>query len=262
MHTVTSADGTRIAFWTSGRGPPLLLIHGTTADHSTTWRLVLQSLERRFTVHAMDRRGRGGSGDAVAYDLQREAEDIVAVMEAIGGSVRMLGHSYGALCALEAARLTTKLHRLALYEGVPLRGADGYPLGLIDRFDDVLAAGDLDGVLTMMYRDLVGLPPAELELMRSQTDAWAVRLRNAHTLPREVRSEEAYRFVAERFSSLDAPVLLLVGGESSVRELENARTVAASLADARVVVLPGQQHVAMHTAPELFVSEVVRFFEE
>jgi hypothetical protein len=76
LNTVTSPDGTRIAFWRSGQGPPLLLVHGATADHTTTWRLVLPELERRFTVYAMDRRGRGGSGDGTAYELRLEAEDV------------------------------------------------------------------------------------------------------------------------------------------------------------------------------------------
>lgn len=142
MQTVASRDGTRIAFWQSGGGPPLLLVHGATADHTTTWRFVLQEFERRFTVYAMDRRGRGGSGDSAEYNLRREAEDIVAVIDSIGEPVNMLGHSYGGLCAIEAALLTTNLRRLILYEGVPLRGTDGYKPGVIDRLEAMLRGGD------------------------------------------------------------------------------------------------------------------------
>src|SRR5688572_24264216 len=101
MHTVSSRDGTRIAVWRSGHGPPLLLVHGATADHTTTWRSVRSTLEQRFTVFAMDRRGRGGSGDSSAYDLQREAEDVAAVIDFIGEPTAVLGHSYGGLCAIE-----------------------------------------------------------------------------------------------------------------------------------------------------------------
>ncbi len=262
MHTVTSSDGTRIAFWRSGAGPPLLLVHGATADHTTTWRFVLPQLERHFTVYAMDRRGRGGSGDASAYDLQREAEDLAAVVDSIGEPANVLGHSYGALCALEAARLTPNLRRLILYEGVPLRGAAAYPPGLIDRLEALLEAGEVEGMLVAMFRELVEMPPQEIDLLRSQREAWAVRLRNATTLPREMRVEEGYIFAPERFRSLRAPTLLLVGGDSPRRERENARGVAAALPDARVVALPGQQHACMYAAPELFVGEVVRFLEE
>jgi pimeloyl-ACP methyl ester carboxylesterase len=262
MHTVTSTDGTRIAFWRSGTGPPLLLIHGATADHTTTWRFVLPELERRFTVYAMDRRGRGGSGDSPAYDLQREAQDVAAVIDSIGEPVNVVGHSYGALCAIEAALLTANLRRLVLYEGVPLRGADLYRPGLTDRLQALLEAGDVEGMLVAMFRELVEMPPEELEHLRSQRDAWAVRLRNAPTLPRELRTEEGYVFTPERFASIRTPTLLLVGGESPTRELESARGVAAALPNARVIALPGQQHAAMYAAPDIFVREVIRFLEE
>jgi pimeloyl-ACP methyl ester carboxylesterase len=261
MHTVTSKDGTRIAFWRSGEGPPLVLAHGATADHTTTWRFVLPELERHFTVYAMDRRGRGGSGDALEYDLQREAEDVAAVVDSIGEPVTLLGHSYGGLCALHAALLTSNLHRLILYEGTPLRGADEVRPGVIDRMQAMLEAGDVEGVLVSMFRELVEMPPEELDMMRSQQDAWAVRLRNVPTLPRELRALERYAFEPERFRTMRTPTLLLVGEHSPPRELENARGVAAALPEARVVVLPGQQHAAMYAAPELFVREVVQFLD-
>jgi len=97
VQRITSRDGTPIAAWRSGQGPALLLVHGTVADHSTTWRLARHELEQRFTIYAMDRRGRGGSGDAPDYALQREAEDVAAVVDSIGEPVNLLGHSYGAL---------------------------------------------------------------------------------------------------------------------------------------------------------------------
>lgn len=112
MEQVTSTDGTAIAFWRSGAGQPLLLVHGTTADHRR-WSGISPHLERHFTVYAMDRRGRGGSSDSPDYDIMREAEDVAAVVEAMGEPVSILGHSYGAICSLEAALLTDKVRRLA-----------------------------------------------------------------------------------------------------------------------------------------------------
>ena len=259
MHSVRSRDGTPIAFWRSGEGPALLLIHGATADHTTTWRRVISAFERNFTVYAMDRRGRGGSGDAKRYTLQHEAEDIRAVVDSIGTSVNVLGHSYGALCALEAALLTTSMRRLILYEGVPLRGTELYEPGIVAKLDTLLERGDIDGMLTVMYRDVAHIPPDEVDLLRSQRDAWAIRLGNAATLPRELRCEEGYTFDPPRFVSMTTPTLLLVGGDSPLREREHARGLAGALPDARVGVLPGQRHIAMHTAPELFVEEVMRF---
>ena len=261
MHTVTSRDGTRIAYWRRGAGPPLLLVHGVIADHSTTWRLVGPLLERRFTVLAMDRRGRGGSGDAPAYALEREAEDVAAVIASMEGPVNVLGHSYGGLCALEAARRAANVRRLVLYEGVYRRGSDNYPPGLVERLEGLLGAGDVEGMLVAMLRELVQMPPKEIELLRSQRDAWAVRLANAPTVPRELRADAGFRFQAERYQGVRAPTLFLVGGESPPREIENARSIAGAFPDARVAVLPGQQHLAMYTAPDAFVAEVVQFLE-
>lgn len=260
METTTSRDGTRIAFWRSGTGPPLLLVHGATYDHTTAWRFVLPELERRFTVYAMDRRGRGGSGDAPAYDLAREAEDVAAVA-AIGESVNLLGHSYGALCAVEAALLTPNLHRLILYEGVPLSGADYYPPGMIERLEALLEEGDAEGMVVTLMREVIQRPRDEIEFLRSQREDWAARLRSAPTIPREMRAERDYVFTPERFESMRTPTLLLVGGDSPPGELENAIGVSDALPDARVAIMPGQRHTAMITAPEVFISEVVRFLE-
>lgn len=207
----------------------------------------------------MDRRGRGRSGDAAGYDLQREAEDVAAVIESIDAPVNVLGHSYGALCSLEAALLTPGMRRLVLYEGVPLHGGDAYAPGVIDRLEDLVAAGDAEAALVAMYREIVRMSPAEIDVMRSSSDAWAVRLRNVRTMPREARVDQNYRFESQRFTGMNVPTLLLVGGDSPPGEMTNARAVAAGLRDAAVAVLPHQQHVAMHTAPDLFVREVEQF---
>jgi pimeloyl-ACP methyl ester carboxylesterase len=103
--TVTTESGTPVAYWRSGKGPPLVLVHGTAADHSR-WSPVLPALEERFTVNAIDRRGRGGSGDTDDYPVEREFEDVAAVVDSLGEPVNLLGHSYGGLLALEAALLT------------------------------------------------------------------------------------------------------------------------------------------------------------
>lgn len=259
MRTRLSQDGTVIAYWPMGNGPGLLLVHGATADHTATWRFVQETLAERFTLYAMDRRGRGGSGDTFPYSLQREAEDIAAVIDAIGGPVHVLGHSYGGLCAFEAALLTPNVDRLILYESVPVDGSQLYRPEAIEKLNRLLAAGDVEGMLISMFRDVVELPQADVDSLRSQGEAWAVRLRNAPTLPRELAEERAYRFDAHRFRQMTRPTLLLVGEDSPARERENATAIAAALPNAQVRYLPGQQHGAMYTAPELFVHAVVEF---
>jgi pimeloyl-ACP methyl ester carboxylesterase len=258
VELVTSKDGTRIAFWRSGRGPALLLAHGAVADHTTTWRLILSALEEHFTVCAMDRRGRGASGDTQPYDLAREAEDINAVIEAIGEDVNVFGHSYGALCAIEAARFTTRICKLVLYEGVPLLGDGLYPPDVVARMEALVAAGDSEGALMALLQDIVEMPPEEIDIMRAQTVAWERRLANTGTLPRELKTEVGYVFDAARFKAMRVPTVFLVGGDSPAREMNNARSVSAGLPNAQIAVLPGQQHAAMYSAPELFVRELVR----
>jgi pimeloyl-ACP methyl ester carboxylesterase len=259
MQTIISKDGTSIAFWKSGSGPPLLLVHGATADHTTTWRFVIGELEQHFTVYAMDRRGRGGSGDNADYTLQREAEDIASIIDSLKGPVNIMGHSYGALCALEASLLTDNLNRMILYEGVPLNGADLYTPGTVDRLDELLESGDREGIIISLFQDIVEMTPEEMKMMRSQQDAWSVRVANAHTLPRELRTETNYLFEPGRFKNMQSPTLFLVGGDSPPRELKNADEIANTLPAAKVVILPGQGHSAMYSSPELFVSEVVKF---
>jgi pimeloyl-ACP methyl ester carboxylesterase len=258
MSTVRSKDGTPIASWTSGRGPPLVLVHGTSADH-TRWQPVLPKLEERFTVHAIDRRGRGASGDAPGYAIEREFEDVAAVVDAIGEPVHLLGHSYGAVCALEAALRTPNVRRLALYEPPVTTGGAIYPPGVVERLEAMLARGDRDGVVTTFFREVVGTPPAELTML-SSLPSWAARVAAAHTIPRELCMDD-HPFAPARFASLRTPTLVLLGGESPPFFGKAAAAIQAALPASRIVVLPGQKHVAMNTAPELFLREVLGFLD-
>ena len=256
--TVNSKDGTPIAYWRSGEGPPLVLVHGTSADHSR-WKPVLPALEQHFTVYAVDRRGRGGSGDSENYSIEREFEDVAAVADSLGEPAFLLGHSYGAVCALEAALLTRNVRKLVLYEpGMNVTGEQIYPPGFIDRLDALLEAGDRDGVISAMFRDLVRMPQEEVEYLRS-LPAWQARVAAAHTIPRELRAEEAYRFDPGRFKELGVPTLLLSGEDSPGYMAASDKAVDEVLPDSRIVVMSGQGHVAMDTGTELFTTKVLRF---
>src|SRR3712207_3896083 len=165
--TVTSVDGTPIAYWRSGDGPPLVLVHGSFDDHNV-WAPVLPALEERFTVYAVDRRGRGGSGDGTDHSLESEAADIAEVVESIGSQeeVNLLGHSYGGVCALEAARRATKERRLVLYEPAVPAGIAFFPPGVIDRIERLVEEGKREEAGTVWVRDLAKLPPDVLYLLR------------------------------------------------------------------------------------------------
>lgn len=257
MSTFTSRDGTRIACEKSGTGPPLVLVHGTTADHHR-WAPVLPALAKHFTVYACDRRGRGASGDGPVYAIEREFEDVAAVVDGIGGPVDLLGHSYGALCSLEAAVLSPNLRRLVLYEPPIPAGMPITPEGVIDRLQALLDAGDNDGVVTTFMREVPRVPPEQLDRMRT-LPAWRARVEAAATIPRELRAHDKYTFAPSKFEGLEVPVLLLLGGDSPPFFRAALERVQAAVPSARLVVLPGQQHVAIDTAPDLFAREVIDF---
>ena len=109
-----SADGTPIGFLKFGSGPSLVFVHGS-VNTGEEWLQVATAMAEQFTCYVMDRRGRGRSGDAAAYSLDRECEDIIAVLEVAGPEAHLLGHSYGAICALETAR-RLPIGRLVVYE--------------------------------------------------------------------------------------------------------------------------------------------------
>jgi pimeloyl-ACP methyl ester carboxylesterase len=260
QESVTSKDGTPIAYWRSGEGPPLVLVHGTAADHGR-WAPVLPAFEERFSVCAVDRRGRGGSGDSDYYAIEREFEDVAAVVDSVGEPTILLGHSYGALCALEAALLTRNVRKLVLYEpGIEVAGQKIYPQEVIERLEALLEAGDRDGVVATFMREVAGLPPETVEHMRSQP-AWQALVAPAHTIPRELRAGKAYRLNPERFGDLWVPTLLLSGGESPAALRKAAEAVKETLSDSRIVVMAGQGHAAMDTRTDLFTTEVLRFVE-
>ncbi len=261
METIRSRDGTRIAFERSGSGSPLVVMHGTSADH-TRWAPVLPALEQRFTVYAVDRRGRGGSGDATRYDIEREVEDIAAVVESIGRPTDLLGHSYGGICSLEAALRLSHLRRLIVYEP-PIRTGDGelYPPQVIAEMQALLKANQREAAVTIFLREVVGISPHEVEILRAAS-AWAGRIAAAHTILRELNSANAYQFQPERFSQFMTPTLLLLGNNSAPLFRAALELLGKSLPNSRLVEMAGQKHAVMNTAPELFVHEVVKFLLE
>lgn len=258
MDSVVSRDGTRIAFECGGAGPPLVLVHGTTGT-LRRWAPVLAALQQHFTVCAMDRRGRGESGDTAPYAMEREFEDVAAVIESFGEPVHVLGHSFGAICALEAACRTPDIRKLVLYEPpIPTPGHDVVDPAQLRGLQALLDAGDREGVLTLFFREINGMPEAQFAQFRA-SPMWAARLALAHTLPRELQAVQAYRFDPRHCRSIDIPALLLLGADSPPYFRAALELVSPALSDVRTRVLPGQTHVAMDSAPELFAGEVLGF---
>ncbi|HYI16718.1 MAG TPA: alpha/beta hydrolase [Thermomicrobiales bacterium] len=262
--SVPVSDGRHIAYQRSGSGPPLVLVHGTADDH-TIWTPLLPALTQHFTVYAIDRRGRGGSSstDSAAYAIEREFEDVAAVINATGEPAYLLGHSYGALCALEAAQQTRNLRRLVLYEPpFPLPpGSPISPPGTLEQMEALLKAGDREGTVLIFARDIAQLPEAEITAARS-SPGWQATIAAAPTLTDEIRAVESYTFDPARFRHLTTPTLLMLGSATPPFLQAATNALAAALPNSQLTVLPDQGHLAMFTAPDLFTREVVQFLTE
>jgi pimeloyl-ACP methyl ester carboxylesterase len=254
--TVTSADGTAIAVERSGDGPPLVLVHGTTADHGD-WRSVRPTLAEAFTVYAIDRRGRGQSGDTDEYALEREFEDVAAVVESIDRPVFLLGHSFGGLCSLEAALRTDNVATLVLYEPlVPVGVGELVSPETLGRLETLLSDEDREAALVMFLREMVGLSDEEIDAIEGGPE-WTTGLAAVHTVPRESRGLNRYLFESARFENLTTTTILFVGSESPEYLRQFTESVAEALPESRLVTLQGQGHTAMNTAPEEFARTVV-----
>jgi pimeloyl-ACP methyl ester carboxylesterase len=256
LRFVTAPDGVRIACEVGGQGPPLVMVHGA-GSARWSFALVRPHLVSRFTVWALDRRGRGDSSDGEgAYELDREVEDVAAVLRAAGAGAGLFAHSYGALLSAAAAARLGGLSTLVLYEG-PMGGV------LADetwtaRFEANVRTGDRDAAVRDFMSDVGGYTDEEIEAMRS-TPVWEARTRTAHTVPRELRAEHALRLELLGLDALDAPTLLLVGSRSPDWARRSTEAYAATIPSAEVHILDGQGHGAATGAPELLASEIADF---
>jgi pimeloyl-ACP methyl ester carboxylesterase len=255
---VTSSDGTRIAYERTGSGTPLVLVHGTSVEHFT-FRFVEPLLSDSFTLYAVDRRGRGESGDsAKGYAIEQEFADIASLVDSLEEPADLFGHSYGATVALGAAALARNLRRLVLYEPAP--GVPQETPEFLARLDARLAEDQREQLLSLFLTE-AGLDPDALEQLRA-SPVWAGRVAAAHTIPRELRAEARYQPDPEALSSLSIPVLLLLGSESPEWAKKGTEVVRSVLPDSRVAMLEGEGHIAIITAPELVANEVARFLNK
>jgi pimeloyl-ACP methyl ester carboxylesterase len=254
MPTVLSADGTSIGFTRTGRGAPLVLVHGISAD-AERWAPVMQGLEESFTVHAMDRRGRGASGDHESYAIERELEDIAAVVDAIGEPVALVGHSFGGLCTLHAMLRTKRVKQLVVYEPYAPVSPASEPSATTLRYEAMAERGEREEIVTTFLREIIQLGETELRAMRAHP-SWAARLAAAHTIPRELGAAEQFRFEPSRFADVTLPITMFLGEKSPDFLKDATARLHAVLPTSHVVVLEGQKHSAMSTAPSLFVREL------
>ena len=252
---VPSKDGTLISVECAGAGPSLIIVHGGVGDR-TRWTPMFPLLSSHFTVCAMDRRGHGASADSLDYSLQKEAEDVVAVVNSRPGTVFVLGHSYGGVSALEATFLTNQISKLILYEPPLL---DPINLAVVDKIERMIKEGEREQALATFLSEGVKLSPGEVAAMKSRP-SWSGVVATVDLQPRQMRALAEYRFDAKRMGSVRMPTLLLLGSETASPHLRQAiRSLEAALPNATVVVLQGQQHNAMDSARELLARKISNF---
>jgi pimeloyl-ACP methyl ester carboxylesterase len=254
LERVRTPDGVEIACEVSGQGPPLVAVHGA-GSARWGWSFLRPLVEDRYTVIAIDRRGRGDSTDGDGYAVEREFEDVAAVVRAVsdGAEPLLFGHSYGALVSAGAAPLIEGLPRLVLYEP-PMGGVLAEP-PVIDRLESQIAGGDRDAAVSEFLRDIAGYDAAEVQELR-RSPVWEQRKAVAHTLPRELRAEREYELNRAALAELDLPVLMLIGSESPDWARRSTAAYADALSNATVHTLEGQGHGALAAAPELVASEL------
>jgi pimeloyl-ACP methyl ester carboxylesterase len=264
---VAAPDGVPIAVFEAGAAespePPLILVHGATADH-TTFRALAPVLGLRRRLLAVDRRGRSASGDAEAYRIEVEFDDLAAVADAAGGgpgTVDVLGHSYGGRCALGASLRTETIRRVVAYESAPLPpGASYGPAGLLKRLRSDLARGDPEAALSGFLAGIVGLSDEALASYRAEP-VWPARVAAAHTILRELEAEVSPAAGLEALGRVTVPVLLVIGGSSRSPFGIGTEALARRLRDATVVEIEGAAHAAHHTHVPQLAAAVEGFLD-
>jgi pimeloyl-ACP methyl ester carboxylesterase len=250
-----SADGTPIGFVRLGSGPAVVFVHGSLST-GDDWRQVASAMAGQFTCFLMDRRGRGRSGDASAYAIEREYEDIPAVLDIAGPGAHLLGHSYGAIGALGAA-LRVPIGRLVLYE--PPLPVTGPVVGAaLAPYRAAVASHHLDEALTIGLRDIIRLSAGEISALR-QTPLWNKRAALTPTWTRELEAIDRLGPSLDRYRHLAAPTLLLLGTATAAHHQVATTALAKTLPDVRVVRLQGEGHTAHLTVPDIVATEVTDF---
>ncbi|HKT38616.1 MAG TPA: alpha/beta hydrolase [Ktedonobacterales bacterium] len=258
MDKVTSKDGTIITYDRLGEGPAVILVCGGSVDRYSNASLA-ELLAKHFTVYNYDRRGRNESGDTPPYAVEREIEDIAALVEVAGGSAYLYGSSSGAALAMEAAReLPGKITRLAMWEAPYI--PDGFPRPPADTakiFSDLVAQGKREDAAEFFMEKVVGLPPEFVAQART-APFWQGQLALAHTLAYDATIMGDYILPADRVAEVKVPTLVMDGGASFPFMSVTAQALADHLPNAKRVTLEGQGHDA---SAESLAAALTEFFE-
>lgn len=254
--TIASPDGTSLSVRVTGHGPPVVLVHGT-LDAMNAYAFVEPPLAEGYTVWTYDRRGRGESTNGSDYSLDREVEDLAAVIEATGETPHVVAHSFGAAIALQAQLAGVEMRSLTVYEP-PING-NKIPVSLIKEISGYVHEGRLDEAISTTARDIAGLTAEEV------SDAMSIpllrkRLRDGvRTAAREL---QALRSADWSNLPVDGVPTLVIRGALTDAAVYPTEAQASALAtDAQIATLAGQGHVGQALAPAAFTGIVRPFLD-
>ena len=263
MHTVSSHDGTTIAYDKVGEGPTLILVDGALSVHSSGGKSELaRLLAPHFTVYGYDRRGRGGSGDTLPYAVDREIEDIEALVEHAGGAAFLYGHSSGGTLAMQAAvMLGGTVGKIAIYEAPHNDDPDAQESWRQYLRDlDMLLADGRRGDAVALFMQFVGTPDEQVEAMR-QAAFWPGMEAIAPTL-----AYDHAGIIGERWSTptdlaarVAVPALLMAGDASLPFMPHTARALSKAMPHGHMRMLEGQAH---NVDPVVLAPVLVDFFTQ
>ena len=262
LRTVTSADGSTIAYQTSGRGAPVILIGGAFNDRTTVLALAA-ALATQVTAVVYDRRGRGDSTDASKpgeFAVDREIEDLTALIEGLGGRASLFGHSSGGVLALEAAMRGLPVDKVAVYEPAYIIPGSRTvpPEEAFDRLKDLVAKGDRDGAAASFLEEQVGVPGSAVAGMRA-SEGWGYMCAQADTLPYDVAiCGVGGGIPADRLAALRVPTLAVYGDQTPESLQAATKAVADTMPGTRCVVLEGQDHAVLRH-PEALAPTLLEF---
>ena len=263
--TAISKDGTVIAYEQSGSGPVLIVVSGALADRSGNRRLA-RHLSDLFTVINYDRRGRGSSGNTSPYTIEKEVEDIAALVDASGGSAFLFGSSSGSVLALDAAaELGPRVKKLYMFEPPFIVDSSRPPMdktlsGAIDR---EIAVGNRGEAVRLFFTKGMGIPSFGVTMMRFLMPGWSKMCSMAHTIPYDLLILEGTQagqpLPAERWKNATVPIKVSVGGRSEAFFHNGAKGLIQTLPSSQYQSLDGLNHGAVLLAPGALAKDVQGF---
>ncbi len=263
METIISKDGTKIAYEKQGNGPAIILVSSAAADHKDAEQLA-QQLSKHFTVYNYDRRGRGQSTDASEYAVEREIEDIEALIAEAGGNSFLFGSSSGAVLALEAStKLGDKITNLFLYEPPFIidNSRPRVPSDYVQRLNELIEEGRRSDAVEYFMSEALGIPSEYLDHMKADP-SWEVMESLAHTLAYDGmimgETQSGNPLPTNRWN-VNVPTTIMIGENSEPYFHEAAKSLAELLPLAKYKTLPGQDHSAVMMAPNVLANAVVKF---